>query len=418
MESESEEDSIATTTRLPSLYSKKELEILSKLANSNKKLGSTDVVYQMSHIWSEAKDIKNTKLIRRDNSFQDSPEKLILSGPIIYVANPLAKTPRDNCKSKGDYDVIDLFEIPNDYLPRVNLVPNLEMKSYHSNLPKVFWSETILHTDYFRCFLRSRISSENERTLICSLIPSGITHIDTIYSISFEDEAELLNGVALWASLPLDYVAKNAGVLAIRPNFFATLPWVKLPSTALHRVLQLNCLTTWYAPIWDRQASKLSADNWSDNRLSLVREGPMHTTDTWSRSCGLRSDFARRQALLEIDVLAIMELGLDIEDLLYMYDIQFPVMQLYDKDTYFDQNGRIVFTASKNLVGVGLSSNEWEKCKNLKEGSITKEILDDTMLDGPIERTIKYEAPFILPDRKEDYGRAWEYFYPKYGRKS
>ena len=55
------------------------------------------------------------------------------------------------------------------------------------------------------------------------------------------------------------------------------------------------------------------------------------------------------------------------------------------------------------------------KIQGFEKGSVTKEIIDDTMSEGPIERTITYEAPFILPDRKEDYERAWNYFYPKYG---
>ena len=53
----------------------------------------------------------------------------------------------------------------------------------------------------------------------------------------------------------------------------------------------------------------------------------------------------------------------------------------------------------------------------MTEGSVTKEILDDTKPEGSVERTITYKAPFILPDRKEDYKRAWEYFHPKYSRK-
>jgi hypothetical protein len=32
--------------------------------------------------------------------------------------------------------------------------------------------------------------------------------------------------------------------------------------------------------------------------------------------------------------------------------VQFPVMQQYERDTWYDQNGRIVFTASKGLTGV------------------------------------------------------------------
>ncbi|PZO13335.1 MAG: hypothetical protein DCF25_16220, partial [Leptolyngbya foveolarum] len=141
-------------------------------------------------------------------------------------------------------------------------------------------------------------------------------------------------------------------------------------------------------------------------------------TPTWQRHCALRTDYARRQALVEIDVLAAQALGLTLDELITLYRVQFPVMQQYERDTYYDINGRIVFTNSKGLVGVGLPRKGnakqnilgWEDTQHMKTGTVEVTTPDDTLPDGPHERTITYQAPFAKCDRVTDYRTAWKFF--------
>ena len=119
---------------------------------------------------------------------------------------------------------------------------------------------------------------------------------------------------------------------------------------------------------------------------------------------------ARRQALVEIDVLAALALGMTLDELLSIYRVQFPVLRQYESDTWYDANGRVVFTPSKGLPGVGLPREEFEQVKKMTEGAVTREIEDDTLPGGPFARTIEYRAPFSRRDREEDYRAAWEAF--------
>ena len=80
---------------------------------------------------------------------------------------------------------------------------------------------------------------------------------------------------------------------------------------------------------------------------------------------------------------------------------------LYVRDiTYYDQNGRRVFSAKSGESY--LSRQEWESIRGMTEGEFTKTITETVFSDTPTERTITYKAPFFRKDREADYREAWE----------
>ena len=122
------------------------------------------------------------------------------------------------------------------------------------------------------------------------------------------------------------------------------------------------------------------------------------------------SDYERRQALVELDILVAMSLGMTLDQLISIYKIQFPVLQSYEEDTWYDSNGRIVFTNNRSLIGVGLSRAEFEAIKDMKSGIYSNIVSDDTMPEGPKDRVIEYCAPFDRCVRELDYKEAWDFF--------
>jgi hypothetical protein len=407
--------------RLPALHSKQLQSVLEKFAASPTRLGdlSADEVYATQH-WNET-IAQQDGTIRRETDFPPNASELILSGPLFNVANPFYQTPKAVCNTNRAYECLDLTALPDDYLPRTNYRPDVSLSEYRARTPRVPWGEKKSVTEFYRVAHRKRLSQSGERTLIPSIVAPKMGHVISVVTTIFADYIKVVDFCSLLQSVPLDFYLKSTGKSDLTAGDMQLFPLrAEHHQEKLRiRTLALNCLTTHYADLWSEcWDDSFRQQRWTKVDPRLPSSFFSNLTPTWQRECALRSDYARRQALVEIDVLVAQALGLTLDELITIYRVQFPVMQQYERDTLYDMNGRIVFTNSKGLSGVGFprkgkgrgANREigWENIQSMTTGTVSRTIMDDTLPGGPVERTITYLAPWVRCDRVEDYSNAWK----------
>ena len=294
-------------------------------------------------------------------------------------------------------------------------MPACDLETYLRRMPQVKWGRHEPVSASFRLCHREMLSQAGERTFLCAIVPPGCAHVHSVLGHAFATNDLLVAAAAMFISLPVDFRVKSTGMGHANTTLVGQLPLSRpgdpRERALIIRTLLLNCLTTHYGALWGAcWRREFLQDRWTraDLRLSSSRFSSL--TEEWTWATPLRTDFERRQALVEIDVLAAQALGLTLEELQTIYRIQFPVLQQNERDTWYDRNGRIAFTVNKGLPGVGVDRSLWNEIRAMKSGTVSRTVVDDTLPGGPRERTITYEAPFDRCDREADYGVAWASF--------
>lgn len=428
---------------LPTIHCEAMLEILEKFGNLGRRIVSLDDNYAISRMWDETGARKDGTIAEFPNLETRTPEtEPILNGPHIHLGSAFYKTPRNPCTSNNAWEVVDLAAMSLDYIPRVKYERACEEDTYNERQQKFLGKRFDAH---WRLAYREMVGTDTERTLTGAIVPPGVACVNTVNMLAASDRNDLLSLASSFVALPMDAYVRQLGKGHLLPALIGGLPLLHygaLQDEAFARVLALNCLTTPYAPLWTECfRDAFTALHWTRTRPGVEDAFWSNLTSDFKRTSALRNDLERRQALLELDVLTAQVMGLTLDELQDLYRLQFTLLRKYDRSTWYDQNGRIVATENRGLPGVGLPMTArtadakadirytvngkpvgpkglgFEDVRDMKEGEfVTKTFLDASLTDEPVERTIRYEAPFFKVDREEDYRIAWAFFEEKYGK--
>lgn len=416
--------------RLPLIYTQEVLTVLAKLNRQKEKVADLQYLDPeheddvcTSECWHETNAQKDGT-IQVKVSFPETMDVMIYSGAHINLANPYFQTTRSMYKVNSDYDRVDLTDIARDYRIRSKYLPACSQQDYMARSPMTPWKQPFL--ELYRIVNREMVGCASERTLAPAIIPPGTAFVNTVFGIAYRNEAMIPLMAGLESSVVYDFLVKTIGKGHVNysTNMLFPIAHSQYDDAIKVRALLLNCLTIYYSDLWQRQFSDVyRQDAWGKEDPRLAPEKFASLTDQWDWHTPLRTDYERREALVELDVLTSMALGLTLDELKTIYRIQFPVLQSYEADTWYDANGRIVYTINKGMTGkdkegrkyTGVNPEEWEQIRHYPAGKIYRHsFFDDTQPGGPVERAIEYKTPFDRCDREKDYETVWAFFENKY----
>jgi hypothetical protein len=323
---------------------------------------------------------------------------VILQGSHLYVSTPMYKVPNSTMKHNTDWSVTDFEVLSASYIPITAYKPAGSRSRYDADYTQ--WNNGPARS-YYRIAWRRMAANTGERTLMPAIIPPGTGHVNPVYSagVSGGSLDSLCATGGFLCSLIADFTIRAAPKNDILLATINRLPLVlghSLQSALMLRFLRLNCITDAYSDLWrDVYRDAFASDCWTEGRTRDNRPRLEAVAPDWTVSTTLRIAEDRRQALVEIDALVALMLGVTADQLCTIYRTQFPVLYGYDhKDYAYDANGRLV---PNSVLSV------WRK----KGDQITGAERTATNQAG---HTYTYELPFRLLDREADMRTAYAEF--------
>ncbi|MEV7989043.1 class I SAM-dependent DNA methyltransferase [Micromonospora sp. NPDC085948] len=384
-------------TRMVYAVNQSSAAVLEKLSHAGR-IG--DLGLRFSRGWDESIDRKKG-YFESEWGVPDSWDDVILQGPHLFVSTPLYKEPNESLRNNQDWSVTDFEALSADAIPATAYQPRGDRYDY--DCAYTDWGDED-HPDpardHYRIAWRRMAANQGERTLIPAIIPPGAAHVFTVRSGAHTNgPSPTMVTSAFLSSLVSDFRIRCAPRADILPANINALPFrdSNYVDDMVHRSLRLNCVTGAYADLW-RACFRVdfATHDWAGRVKNRTRRPLGQVGPEWTPETPLRIAADRRQALVEIDALVALALGLTADELCSIYRTQFAVLRGYDRNVYFyDANGRLV---PNSVLTV------WRR---KGDDRITAEERTATNQAG---NTYTYELPFVTLDREADMRQAYAVF--------
>ena len=354
--------------------------------------------------------------------------EMIFNSTQVGILSPFSKMPQEVCTRDANYDIVDYLKLGIGDDIRTNYVPLTDIVTFKKRL-----GESEGWFSRYKIGFKKMMDTTHERTLKGGILPPKSSHTNSIISASFSDNEDLVLFAGLTSSIMFDFFIKTVGIKNLTNSVMLGLPFYKderFRDAIAVRVLRLNCVNHWYEELWKKMFSEsFKKQTWSkdDKRLSdfSILESK------YNGNVLLRNEYERRQAMVELDVLVTMMMGFPLSELESAYISTFPTNQKYDSDTWYDSNGRVIFSVSGEYdVKLPRKSNvapAWESIRgSLSEDGMTyvgtSPTLEHTIDPAKSElyggQKVTYYAPYNRCDRIADYRTAWAHFEKIFNDKS
>lgn len=343
-------------------------DVIEKLAQADR---FSSRVTDLSSGWHE-KQAKVSGLIEFDSSLENRAEYAIIQGPHIGLNRPFVKQPNHGIKSKNDWHETDYRTLENP------------TTAYRLTALGHASSAAAKHRSRAKFYLgwRQMVDPNTERTLQASIFPSSYTHLGSL-SASFDNDYDLLLCAGVFGSIVLDFVVKTSGQMNLQQQLARRLPVVSRHSVFAPTLATVAFHLNAVLPDFSSLVTPPLASNAEGLLASFLSEAERAGADRRVRALNVA-----------LDALTALAFGLSIEELIAIFDNQFPVLASYEQKRHYDPEGRLV-------------PNEVLKVWRQKQDAIGEDERTATNASG---NTYTYELPFRTLDREADMRQAYAHF--------